>query len=121
MDTPRPQILVVDDDADMRFYLAGCLRSLAGGAVRQAADGAEALRMAQDEAPDLVVTDYALPGLSGAALCDALRADARTADVRVLVVSGETRAPPTCAQAFLLKPFDAATLRAHARHALGAS
>ena len=115
---PHPSILVVDDDADMRLYLAGCLRALAGGVVRQAADGAEALRMARAEAPDLIVTDLVMPGLGGAALCAALRADARTAGVRVLLVSGETRGPPPCADAFLLKPFDAATLRAHARHAL---
>lgn len=118
MAPPPPRILIADDDADMRLYLRGCLRSLGVGTVFEAADGAEALRLARAEHPALVVSDVVMPGLGGSALCRALKADVETASVLVLLVSGETGAPPECADGFLPKPFNAATLRAHVRHLL---
>lgn len=121
---PRPdtlRVLVADDEADMRLYLVGCLRGLgrADVAVTEAADGREALLLARVLVPDLVISDVVMPGLTGLALCRALRADPRTAAVPVLLVSGEVRAPPRCADAFLEKPFNAAGLRAHVERLLG--
>jgi CheY-like chemotaxis protein len=118
---PRPiQILIADDDADMRLYLTGCLNSfgLAGLTITEASDGQEALYLAHALVPALVVSDLLMPGLDGAALCRALKADPRTSAVPFLLISGETRAPPDCADAFLEKPFDAAGLRAHVERLL---
>ena len=103
-------VLVADDDADMRRYVAGCLV----GPVRilEASDGLDALRLARALTPDLVIADVVMPGLDGHALCEALHAGAATAAIPVLIVSGETRGPPGCADGFLSKPFNAACLRA---------
>ncbi len=110
-------VLIADDDDDMRLYVRSCLRSAGVGAVLEAADGDEALRLAQAEGPDLVISDVVMPGLGGEALCRALRADPATAAIPLLLVSGAARpagarAPPTCADGFLAKPFNAARLRA---------
>lgn len=108
-------VLVADDDADMRLYLAGCLRGfgLAGLTISEAANGREALLLARTLAFDLIISDVVMPGLDGLGLCRALKADPATAAIPLLLVSGETRAPPPCADAFLEKPFNAAGLRAH--------
>ena len=106
-----PTVVVADDDADMRAYIRHALREMAD--VHEAVDGVEALRLARALAPRLVVADVRMPGLDGHALCAALRADASTAAVRVLLVSGETPPQRSAADGFLAKPFNAAGLRAH--------
>ncbi len=111
--TSPVQILIADDDDDMRLYVRGCLRTLGFTNVLEAADGVEALRLARTEDVALVISDVLMPGLDGIALCEALRADARTRGIPVLLTSGETRAPPQCADGFLAQPFNTARLRAH--------
>lgn len=95
-------VLVVDDEADMRAYLRACLAPR--WRVAEAAGGQEALAYARTHTPDLVVADVRMPAMDGVALCRALAADARTAGVPVLLVSGQP--PPVPAgDAFLAKPF----------------
>lgn len=114
------QVLVADDDADMRLYLAGCLHGSGLGEVviTEAAHGGDALLLARTLAFDLIISDLVMPGLDGLALCQALKSDASTATVPFLLVSGETRSPPDCADGFLEKPFNAAGLRAHVERLL---
>ena len=102
----------MDDDDDMRLYLDGCLHMLGAAVVLAAADGAEAIRLARAEAPHLIISDIVMHGMDGVALCRALKSDARTRGIPLLLVSGETRAPPPCADGFLAKPFNTASLRA---------
>ena len=105
-------ILVADDDADMRLYLTGCLRTMGPAHVLEAADGREALHLARAFVPDLIISDIAMPGLDGLALCRALNADPGTRAIPLLLISGETRAPPSDGDGFLAKPFNALRLRA---------
>ena len=67
------RVLIVEDDAPVRRMLE---RSLAaeGFEVRAAADGGAAPAMVEDSAPDLVVLDVTMPGLSGIDVCRRLRA-----------------------------------------------
>ncbi len=67
-------ILIVDDDAPLREVVRYALER-AGFAVREAADGVEALAMARSQPPDLIVLDMAMPHLDGLSVCRALRAD----------------------------------------------
>ena len=111
----RPWLfLVVDDDVDMRAYLGTCLAGLGDVRVVEAQDGLEALRLAQALLPDLVLTDVVMPRMDGLELCRALRTDPATAHIALLLVSSETRGPPSCADGFLLTPLNAATLRSEA-------
>jgi CheY-like chemotaxis protein len=111
-------LLVVDDDADMRLYVRGCLRAMSIERVLEAADGREALHLARGLSPDLIISDIIMPGLDGLALCRALKVDIGTRSIPILLLSGETRAPPTDGDGFLPKPFNATRLRAEVERLL---
>jgi two-component system response regulator MprA len=66
------QVLIVEDDPPVRRMLERSLMA-EGFAVRSAADGGAALAMSEESAPDLVVLDVAMPGLSGIEVCRRLR------------------------------------------------
>jgi signal transduction histidine kinase len=112
--TAAGHILVADDNADMREYV----RRLLAPRWRVVAveDGAAALRAAQAQPPELVLSDVMMPNLDGVALLRALRADARTAHVPVLLLSaraGEEAVVAgleTGADDYLVKPFSAREL-----------
>jgi two-component system cell cycle response regulator len=82
----RARILVVDDEPAIREYEAILLSEL-GHEVLAAADGAEALELAREKQPHLILLDIMMPELSGIEVCRQLRADPRTRDIRVIVVS----------------------------------
>jgi len=91
--SPAPQsarILLVDDDAMVRFTTADML-SFLGHAVTEAADATDALRLLGEHAFDILVTDIALPDLSGDAL--AMRAIALQPGLRVIFASGYDSLP----------------------------
>ncbi|HLL30542.1 MAG TPA: response regulator, partial [Allosphingosinicella sp.] len=67
------RVLVVDDDADVRAFLAESLEGL-GCTVVSAASGPEGLQAVGESRPDLVLMDYAMPGMSGADAARAARA-----------------------------------------------
>jgi len=80
-------VLVVDDDPVGRQAFAFLLRD-AGFEVQEASTGEEALRMAGDWKPHLVVLDVVLPDVDGYVVCRRLKADPATASMMVLLVSG---------------------------------
>ncbi len=67
------RILVVDDEADIRQLVSDVLES-EGYEVYLAANGEEALRMASQAVPDLVLLDVMMPGVDGFRVCERLRA-----------------------------------------------
>jgi len=109
-----PTILVVDDEPAIRLLFRLTLEE-AGHRVIEAADGAAALQTARRQLPDLVLLDVALPGLSGIEVCRRLRAEATTATMPVLLISGidrriEAEAAAVGAQACIVKPFELSRL-----------
>ena len=80
-------ILVAEDDPHaLSGYLEFLCRS--GFVATGSADGKEALSIAVETLPDIVVTDINMPGLDGFALAAALRADRRTRHVPLLGMTG---------------------------------
>lgn len=75
--TPEAKLLVVEDEPNIRELLATSLR-FAGFEVRTAGNGAEALRLAQEESPDLCVLDVMLPDMDGFTVTRKLREHGRT-------------------------------------------
>ena len=104
-----PLILVVDDDMDTREMYGWCLEAR-GFRVALAGSFTAALEQAASETPDLVVTDFMLPGGDGFRLADALRGSPRTADIAMILVSGRSFPEDALARAtrlfnrVLLKP-----------------
>lgn len=83
------RILVVEDEADVAELIAHHLGK-AGFSVEVAADGLSALDLIKSNPPSLVVLDLMLPQMSGLDLCRAIKADARTREVVVLILSART-------------------------------
>ena len=67
-----PSILVIDDEIHILHVIALKLRN-AGFRVITSQDGREGLELAQVEIPDLIITDYQMPHLSGLEMCRRLR------------------------------------------------
>ena len=84
----RHKVLVVEDEADIRELLRYNLAQ-EGFAVEEAADGAQALERIKRRAPDLIVLDLMLPGMSGLELCRRIRATAETASLPILVATAK--------------------------------
>ncbi len=112
-------ILVVDDDPDVRDFIVNSLQEH-GYRVREASDGREGLAAIEREAPDLVVLDFIMPGLSGAEVAKRIRA--KRPKQPILFVSGysETDAIKQIAPdaPLLAKPFRAEALHKAVRRAL---
>ncbi|HEY8742924.1 MAG TPA: response regulator, partial [Chloroflexota bacterium] len=79
-------ILVADDDTDVRRLLSHVLQQR-GYRVVTAADGAEAIALAHRELPDLALLDVRMPGTDGLAALAALRADATTRNIPVIMLT----------------------------------
>jgi len=107
-------ILVVDDNADMRGYLCRLLDQR--WSARGAADGLAALSSIQRDPPDLVIADVMMPRLDGFGLLRALRADAATAQVPVMLLSARAGEEASAeglragADDYVIKPFSAREL-----------
>lgn len=117
----HPTLLVVEDDRTLARGLVMNLE-IEGFRVLHAADGEEGLRLAIDEAPDLVILDLMLPGMDGFEVVAALRERARATPVLVLSARGEVsdkvEALQLGADGYLTKPFSLAELVARIRAAL---
>jgi CheY-like chemotaxis protein len=108
MQTNTPLVLLVDDSADSRELYAEMLRK-AGYRVLEAADGVEGLAMAFAELPALVVMDLWMPDLDGWEVTRRLKADARTGEIPVVVLTGaglgaQASAAEAGCDLFLVKP-----------------
>jgi DNA-binding response OmpR family regulator len=113
--TDGPLVLCADDDRDILALLALRLER-AGFRVAQAVDGEQALRLARDLRPDVVVLDVMMPRMSGTDVLSALRADTELAGTRVVLLSARAqeedveRGLEAGADAYLAKPFQASEL-----------
>jgi two-component system phosphate regulon response regulator PhoB len=85
-DAQPPRILIVDDDADTLTILRFFLRSLQFE-VLSAQDGTTAWTLTQECLPDLILTDYQMPEMSGMELARLVRSSARTRHIPILMHS----------------------------------
>jgi CheY-like chemotaxis protein len=110
-----PLVLCADDDADILALLAIQLER-AGFRVAKAVDGEQALALARELRPDVLVLDVMMPRLSGTEVLGALRRDDATAEIPVVLVSARAqqtdvdRGLEAGADAYLAKPFQAPEL-----------
>ncbi|MGE0042419.1 MAG: ATP-binding protein [Vicinamibacterales bacterium] len=116
---PDARVLVVDDNPDLRAYVASLLEST--WVVVTAVDGVEALEAIRANPPDIVVSDVMMPRLDGVGLVRALRGDPGTRSIPVILLSaraGEESAVvglDAGSDDYLMKPFSARELIARVR------
>ena len=108
--TNERTILVADDESHILHVVSLKLKN-AGYRVLTARDGQEALEMAQQEKPDLLITDYHMPQLSGIELCRKLKQDPATTNIPAIMLTarGYSLEPADTEQSGILrmlsKPF----------------
>lgn len=111
--TPAPRVLIAEDEALIRMDLAEMLAEEGYDVVAQAADGEEAVRLAQEYRPDLVMMDVQMPKLDGITAAARIAAG-RIAPVVMLTAFSQRelveRAREAGAMAYLVKPFNQSDL-----------
>ncbi len=86
MTVSNSKVLLVDDSKFLRMANERAL-ARAGYQVTTAADGEEALRIANDKLPDIILLDMMLPKISGPEVLKALKANPATMDIPVIVLT----------------------------------
>jgi two-component system, OmpR family, phosphate regulon response regulator PhoB len=115
-----PHVLIVEDEASQREILAYNLEA-EGFDVSRAETGDDALTIFDETAPDLVVLDWMLPGVSGIEICRQLKRRDASREVPVIMLSARTeetdrvRGLETGADDYVTKPYSVAELMARVR------
>jgi DNA-binding response OmpR family regulator len=111
----KPTVLIADDDLEILTMVRTLLRRR-DVKLLEASDGEEAMRLIQQNKPDLVVLDVMMPGMSGWEICKAVREDEQLRDTGVIMLTGigerlnEMTSPLYGADAHLDKPFELTAL-----------
>jgi chemosensory pili system protein ChpA (sensor histidine kinase/response regulator) len=119
----RPHVLLVDDCRTVVTVVRHYLQQ-EGLQVLVARDGVAGLETAQRERPRVIITDMNMPGMDGLEMVRQLRADARTHEITIFMMSSDERAE--CRQRargagvdeYVLKPVEPKTFAAHVREAI---
>ena len=104
------KILVIDDEPDIRNLVQFKLQRL-GHEVTTAANGEDGLERALSGAPDLVLLDITMPGMTGLEVCDRLRGSDTMHDVSIILMSARAhgsdvqRGVDAGSDDYLVKPF----------------
>lgn len=111
------QILVVEDSAAMRTFIASTVEEIGDVTVTEAASGFEALKALPRKQFDLIITDINMPDIHGLELIRFIRENQRYASTPLIIVSTESsrrdreRGLALGANAYLVKPFTPEQLR----------
>src|SRR5882672_8682781 len=122
----RNRVLVVEDDPDLVELLRFNLGS-AGFSISTASNGAEALKMARSNSPDLILLDLMLPELDGFAVCEILRRDPATGSVPIIMLTALSsqlarfNGLESGATDYMIKPFSPKILLERVQQLLSAS
>jgi signal transduction histidine kinase/ligand-binding sensor domain-containing protein/DNA-binding response OmpR family regulator len=118
--TKKPVLLLVEDNADFRFYLKDNLKEYYQ--IAEAPNGLEGWNQALALMPDLVVSDIAMPEMDGVALCRKIKADARTSHIPVILLTANAAEESvqeglkTGANDYVTKPFNFEILQSRIRN-----
>lgn len=105
--TSKKRILIVDDEVAMGNMLAACC-DMWGLEPTVVTTGSEALQILEQSTPDLILTDFMMPGMTGHEFCRRARSEGLLRDVPVILTSSapEAAGRDSPADALLPKPFD---------------
>jgi DNA-binding response OmpR family regulator len=103
-------ILIAEDERDIRDLITFTLK-FAGHEITAAANGEEAVKLAKEKLPDLVISDVRMPKMTGYEACKAIKADETTKHIPVVILSAKgqdeeiDQGRDAGADDYLLKPF----------------
>lgn len=108
------KILIADDESSLRFLLRKTLEGN-GFDILEAANGKQALTLAEKEIPDLIILDVVMPDLYGSEVCERLRKQTKTSRIPVIIITGnlysEEQAKESGADYYMTKPFSPLKLK----------
>jgi len=116
-------VLIVEDEEDIRELVSYHLLK-EGYQVASVASGEEALTVAENQVPDLILLDVMLPGINGLTVCQRLRSSPKTADVAIMMLTAKSeeadiiRGLNLGATDYVTKPFSPKVLLARVRAVL---
>jgi signal transduction histidine kinase/ligand-binding sensor domain-containing protein/DNA-binding response OmpR family regulator len=105
----KPLLLLVEDNDDFRFYLKDNLK--VKYSIIEASNGAEGIKSAQANLPDLIVSDIMMPEVDGLELCSNLKTDVKTSHIPIILLTARVAEQQklagfdTGADDFISKPF----------------
>lgn len=123
MAVDQPTVLVVEDELAQREVLSYNLEA-EGFRVVKAADGDEALLQVEEQAPDVIVLDWMLPGVSGIEVCRRIKMRSELRRIPVIMLSARSeevdrvRGLETGADDYVVKPYSVIELMARVRSQL---
>lgn len=106
----QPRILILEDNPDVMYYLKTCLSGLYNVQVED--NGADGVRRAFTEVPDLIISDVMMPEKDGFELVETLKTDIRTSHIPIILLTAKSDTPSKLkglelgADAYLTKPFN---------------
>jgi len=118
-------VLLVDDDPDIRKIVEVALRAVAGWDVLLAASGPEAIALAEQHAPDVILLDVMMPSMDGPATLARLKQNPTTAGIDVVFMTAKVqkaeieRLESLGARGVIRKPFDPLLLSRDLRRCVG--
>lgn len=124
MNREKPLILVADDETHI-LHVVSLKLSNAGYEIITAEDGEEALELALGCHPDLIITDYQMPMLTGLELCMRLKEHAETRSTPALILTArgisltEEQMEQTNIVGVMSKPFSPREVLAHVQRLVG--
>ena len=89
-ETEQLQVILIVDDNDINRMLLSRMLAKKGFRLLEASNGKEAIKMAMEELPDLILLDIMMPEMDGYEVCERLRENAETADTPVIFLSAKS-------------------------------
>jgi len=113
-------VLVVEDSADVRDYIRGSLEPIYK--VEEAKEGREGIQKAQENIPDLIISDIIMPEVNGYELCRILKSDIKTSHIPIILLTAKAaeesiiQGLETGADDYITKPFSTKILCARIKN-----
>lgn len=118
-------VLLVDDDKNIRFLAQMCLQDIAGWKVELASSGIEALDILEKSQPDLILLDVMMPGMDGKTTFTKLKENPKLSEIPVIFMTASVQSHEMQAYldlgaiGVLVKPFDPMILSDQIRKLVG--
>ena len=88
----QPTVLIVDDEPSIRMLYRSALKALPVRLL-DASNGLDAMNLIEQEKPDLVVTDYAMPDWDGLEVCHQIRKRPELQHIKIILITGQATPP----------------------------
>ena len=118
----KPLILIAEDNEDLRAYIKDIF--IQDFHILEAENGRHALRIAQENLPDIIISDWMMPQMTGVELCENIKTNANTSHIPVIILTSKSSNESklmgleTGADDYITKPFNASLLEVRVKNIL---